>query len=292
MAELRHAWTGPDFERLAQGWEREASPLLTDVSSALSTMATALRAQAEQQRQSSGNIGGPSIAEGPDGRPRSLSPDGPPGGGGGASSWGPEDNGSDTRSSPFLSGHTVGAERSLASLKGKGDSYEYEVSAGKIEAEADYSLGVDLDRNLEASAGVSAAAYAGYASGGVQAGNGFAKVGASSKAYVGAEAVADVGASAGPDGVEAELGAGAFAGGKAEAVVGGKVAALTAIAGAEVSYGLGAEARVDAELSTTEIGLSADLGVAVGIGTGVRFDVSVDPQEVVANVYHAAEDLW
>lgn len=339
VAERRNGWGGPDFERLAQRWEQEAGPRLRDVSSALSTMAAELYAQAEGQRQASGsyerkntgdlkasdvdahlktvsekeyNNGALKTRHGKLGPVETMTIDALHG------------NQTDTSSSVFINGHKaavaeslvwgpngklvneptaadhvklnlaqgdVGVEASLASVKGEGDNYAYELSAGKVEAKADYSVDVDAHGNHVASAGAAAAAYAGYTAGKLTAGNDFARVATDGKAYVGAEVKADASGSIGPDGARGHLGAAAFVGGKAEANLGGTLAGVTATAGAEISFGIGAHANADAALSATKVRVSADIGATLGIGTGVKFDVSVNPQEVIANVDHAIDDI-
>ena len=339
VAELRNGWGGPDFERVAQRWEQEAGPRLRDMSSALSTMAAALHAQAEGQRRASGSyerkkIGDLNASE-VDAHLRTVSEkelnDGALKTRHGK--LGPVEtmtidalhgNQTDTSSSVFINGHKaaiaesviwglngelvneptaadhvtlnlargdVGVEASLASLKGEGDNYAYELSAGKVEAKADYSGDVDAHGNLVASAGASVAAYAGYTAGRLTAGNDVARVTADGKVYVGAEVKADASGSIGPDGARGHLGAAAFAGGRTEANVGGTLAGVTATAGAEISFGIGAHVNADAALSATKVGVSADIGATLGIGTGVKFDVSVNPQEVIANVDHAIDDI-
>lgn len=325
VAELRNAWGGADFERLAQRWEDEAGPRLTDMSSVLSTMATALRAQAEAQRLASGDTGGSSVLMGTGGTPGDPTSGGSAGGaasgggGGGAASGdteriedldpgdvdvtllGPEEvNDGEKFNEPTVAsnvklniaeGDVTLLDESLASMRGGGEGYEYELSAGKVEAKADYSVDLDAGGNFVASAGVSAAAYAGYAAGKVKAGNDFVNVAADGRAYVGAETKADASGSIGPDGARGHLGAEAFAGGKAEANVSGTLAGVTATTGAEISYGIGAHANLDAEFSTSKVGVSVDIGATLGIGAGLKFDVSINPTEVIADVGHAVDDV-
>lgn len=294
VAEMRTDWRGPDFERIAQRWEQEAGPRLTDVSSALSTMATTLRAQAEEQSRVSGNSAGlggnrtdassSSVISGHQAVVGSVI-------------WGTNGEKVNEPTPPgheklnLAGGDAKLVDESLASAKGEGDGFQYELSAGTVEAGADYSVDIDAHGNLVASAGVSAAAYAGYAAGTVTRGNDFANGTAEGKAYVGAEVKADGSGSIGPDGARGHLGAEAFVGGKAEASVRGAVAGVTATAGAEISYGIGAHADVDAEISATQVGASVDIGAALGIGAGFKADASVNPQEVMVNVGHAANDV-
>jgi hypothetical protein len=185
----------------------------------------------------------------------------------------------------------VAVDASLASMAGGNDNLQHELSAGRVEAAADYSVDVDAHGTVVASAGASAAAYAGYAAGRAHGGNDFANGTVAGKAYVGAEAKADASGAVGPDGAKAHVGAEAFAGAKVEVDAGGTLAGVTAAAGAEMSFGIGAHTDVDASLSATRVGVSVDLGATLGIGAGVTFDVSVNPQEVIANVGQVVDDL-
>jgi len=338
VAEMRHAWAGPDFESIARRWEQEAGPRLSDVSAVLNAMAGALRAQAGQQREASGNTGSPSIAAGLGGRPDCVAS----GGGGGVASGGghakeiddlnPDDldvndDHFPDSTSPFVDGYLVGRQESLrieagagvpdptladrvedhvklnlaaadvggdaslASLTAGSDITAVELSAGRIEAAADYSVDLDAHGNLVASAGASAAASAAFAAVRIGGGSDFANGSMGGKAYVGAEVRASGSGSVGAAGGKGHLGGEAFAGAKAEVDAGGALAGVTTAAGAEISYGIGAHADVDAELSATGVGVSLGLGATLGIGAGAKFDVSVNPQEVMANVGHAVEDL-
>ena len=284
VIEMRDAWVGGNFEQIAQRWEQEAGPLLTDAASSLSAMVAVLRVQAAEQRRVSGDAGsaaapavtsrsqmdavGPSDAFGPS---DAVGPQGNPGSVGSLASLGVDLAGFDD----------VHAEASLASKAGGDDNLQYELAAGAVRASAGASVVVDTHGNAIASAGASAAAYLGYAAGRAQAGNDFARVAGNAKAYVGAEAVAGASGSIGSSGAKGHLGAEAFAGGAASVDVEGTIAGASAVAGAEISYGIGARANVDAQLSTTKVGVALDVGAALGVGFGVTFDVSVNPQEVM-----------
>lgn len=310
VAELRTVWAGPDFERIAQRWEQEAGPRLADVATALTAMACALRAQAEEQRQASGNTGGPSVPARSGGTPGGVAGAGGGGGGGGGASWDgketevddldPDDL--DLRRQSFvdsvkdnvkvnLAGAEVGADASLISREGGDENALYELSVGTVEAKAGSHLDIDAHGNLVASADVSAAAYLVHAVGKVHRGNDFANGTLGGTASVGAEAEGEVSGSIGRDGAEGHVGAEVFAGAKVEADVGGTLAGVRAEAGVEVSYGVGVHADVDAELSATKFGVSLDVGATLGVGTGLKLEVNINPQEVVANVGHAAEEI-
>lgn len=293
VIEMRDAWVGADFAHIAQSWEQEAGPLLADAAASLSAMVAVLRAQAAEQRRVSGDAGsagaqgvtgrtqvdavGPSGVIGPS---DAIGPQGNPGSGGSLASVGVDLAGIDD----------VHTEASFASMAGGNDNLQYELAAGAVRASAGASVVADTHGNVIASAGASAAAYLGYAAGSAHAGNDTAHTGARATAYVGAETVAGAAGSIGPGGAKGHLGAEAFAGGSSAVEVDATLAGATAVAGAEISYGIGARANLGAELSTTKVGVALDVGAALGVGFGVTFDVSVNPQEVMeafATLEHA-----
>ncbi|NMM23637.1 MAG: hypothetical protein HHJ11_09095 [Phycicoccus sp.] len=293
VIEMRDVWGGGDFADIAQSWEREAGPLLADAAASLSAMVAVLRVQSAEQRRASGDAGsvgpravtgrtqvaavGPSAAVG---LSDTVELQGNPELGGSLASVGVDLAGIDD----------VHAEASLASKAGGSDNLQYELAAGAVRASAGASVVADTQGNVIASAGASAAAYLGYATGSAQAGNDTVHAGARATAYVGAEALAGASGSIGRGGAAGHLGAEAFAGGSAAVEVDATLAGATAVAGAEISYGIGARANLGAELSTTKVGVALDVGAALGVGFGVTFDVSVNPQEVmeaVAALEHA-----
>jgi len=281
VIEMHDAWVGGDFEHIAQRWEQEAGPLLADAAASLSAMVAVLRVQAAEQRRVSGDAGSAG-AQAVTGRTHvdAVGPPGIPGPGGSLASVGVDLAGIDD----------VHAEASLASMAGGNDALQYELAAGAVRASAGASVVADTHGNVIASAGASAAAYLGYATGSAHAGNDTAHAGARATAYVGAEAVAGASGSIGSGGAKGHLGAEAFAGGTAAVDIDATIAGATAVAGAEISYGIGARANLDAELSTTKVGVALDVGAALGVGFGVTFDVSVNPQEVMealATLEHA-----
>jgi hypothetical protein len=314
VAEMRSVWAGPDFEIIARRWEQEAAPRLTDVSTALSTMAAHLRAQAQDQRLTSSAevtsadvsggtalTGGVAVAgvSGAAMGGASMSGAAMSVGAGGDSSGGvrggqrtyPRTTADGTKDHVNL---TVAqgdshVDVSALSLQGQSDRLQFELSAAKAEAAAGYSAGLDGHGNLAASADASAGAYLGYAAGRLRVGSGIAKGSIGGVALLGAQAQADASGSIGRDGAEGGLGAEAFAGAQSGIDVSGTIAGGTAAAGAEISYGIGARGKVEAELSTTKVELAMDVGVALGLGGGLTFDVSVSPAEVLADVEHALD---
>jgi hypothetical protein len=302
VAEMRSAWAGPDFETVALRWEHEAGPRLTDVLSALTTMAGLLRLQAQEQRHTSDDAVAlhPVDSGGGSDRASSNLVSGSSAGMGAGINIDVKSRGTPVRQladrarDEVMIGFVrsdVGVEVAALSLQGSNDRIQHELSAAKAAAAAGYSVGLDSHGNLAASADASAAAYLGYAAGKVRGGSDLANGYVGAQAFVGARATADASGSIGPKGGMVKLGGGAFAGAKAEAEVSGTVAGATAAAGVEISYGIGAHANANAELSTSKIELSMDLGVTVGVGTGVMFDVSISPGEMMANVGHVFDEL-
>lgn len=111
---------------------------------------------------------------------------------------------------------------------------------------------------------------------------------AEGEAYVGAEASAEGLASLGPGGARIDAGLEAFAGGSAELGVAQEIGDYGSVgAGAEVSYGIGAHADVDAEISADRVGFSLDVGATLGVGAGVNFDVSVSPSDIISDLSDA-----
>jgi hypothetical protein len=282
VIEMRNAWGGGDFEHIALSWEHEAQPRLAQSATTLSSMAFSLQANSSAQRRvsgggswgSAGYAGGGADARFPlrTGVPvEADAADSDPWPVGGSTSTGGE------RSA--LSG--ADREASLVSVGAESENYRYELSLGKVEATADSLAGVDAHGNLGAAANASAAAYLGYAAGGARAGNDLAHVSADSQAFVGAAAAAQASGMIGLGGAAGHLGGEAFVGAKAVAGVSGTLAGATAAAGAEISYGIGVHADVDAALSATKVGIAVDVGAAIGLGAGVKLEVSLNPAEVM-----------
>lgn len=279
VLEMRNAWGGGDFEQIAQGWESQAGPRLVEAASSLTAMAVALRTQSAAQRgvSASGGSGGFTPGAGHPVGAGAIRDD--PWLPGGVSSTGDEQ--------PQV--HGSDREASLLSVGGANQNFQYELSLGKAEATADSLVGVDAHGNAVASAGASAAAYLGYAAGGAHAGNDVARASADAQAFVGAAAGASASGLIGLGGAAGHVELDAFAGAKAVAGVSGTLAGATAAAGAEISYGIGVHADVDAELSATKVGVAVDLGAALGVGAGAKLELSVNPQEVmdaVAKIDH------
>jgi hypothetical protein len=238
-------------------------------------MVAILRVQAAEQRRVSGDAesaGAQAVTSRT--HTDAVGPQGNRGSGGGLASVGVDLAGIDDAHS----------EASLASMAGGNDNLQYRLAAGAVRASAGASVLADTHGNVIASAGASAAAYLGYASGSAQAGNDVAHVRALATTYAGAEARVGASGSIGSGGAKGHLGAEAFAGASAAVDVDATLGGATAVAGAEISYGIGARANLGARLSTTKVGVAVDVGAALGVGFGVMFDVSVNPQEVMEAV--------
>ncbi|MBO1336037.1 putative T7SS-secreted protein [Streptomyces sp. VRA16 Mangrove soil] len=158
------------------------------------------------------------------------------------------------------------------------------------------TLGVDGSANLgvvngQFQAGASGTAYLAQASAKGSAEYGIVAAQAEGKAFVGADANANV--SVGKDGVHA--GAEAFAGAKATGTVSGDVGGVGAGVTGEAWAGVGASAHADLGMKDGKFTIGGDVGVGLGLGGKVSFDVTVDPGKVVDSVEDAADwvgDTW
>lgn len=171
----------------------------------------------------------------------------------------------------FGSGPWSGSGELEGSLFGAGASAGATVSSMAISGEA----------NAEAYLAT------GSAEGDVKLGD-HAGVSGSGNAIVGAEAGVhgNVGLTGAQGGVEA------FVGGKAEVEGGAEVAGVNAGVHASVQAGLGAEASGQVGMGDDgKFHLSASVGVTLGIGGSVGFDVAIDPQEVVDTVKDVVDDV-
>jgi hypothetical protein len=97
-----------------------------------------------------------------------------------------------------------------------------------------------------------------------------------------ADAAGRIGATTG--GLFAMAGVGAFAGAEASGKLGADVGGVKPNVTGTVSAGIGAHARADAEFGVDHVKATVDLGLVVGIGGGVKFDVDVEPKRVAHNV--------
>lgn len=162
---------------------------------------------------------------------------------------------------------------------------------GKLEGSV---LGADAGASATVSAmGVSAEASAeaylakGSAEGEVKLGE-HAGVSGSAEGMIGAEASAQ--GNVGLTGMQGS--AEAFVGGKIEGEASAEAAGVSAGAHGELSYGVGAEAS--GQLGMGDDGkfhLGGSVGVTLGVGGSVGFDVAIDPAEVVDTVNDVADDV-
>ena len=157
---------------------------------------------------------------------------------------------------------------------GDEDGNHLKGSLAAVEADADYEAGIS-DGNLVAAAGVGGTAAVLQASGAYQNSHGTSMTG---KAYlVGAEGNVDAGLSLGKDGFNANAGGEVFVGGKAEGEIHQDFGPVDASVGGEISYGIGAHAEVDAEISADHVGVDFDIGATFGLGGGIKVDIGFDP---------------
>ncbi|MFF4020960.1 putative T7SS-secreted protein [Streptomyces sp. NPDC001843] len=163
---------------------------------------------------------------------------------------------------------------------------KYKVGAGVSVLGVDGSAGASIT-NGRLQAGLSGSAYLAQASANGSVEYGYAAAQAEGKAYAGAEASATLGA--GKDGLHA--GAEAFAGAKATGSVSGDVAGVGAGVGGEAWAGAGASASADLGMKDGKFTIGGEVGVGLGVGGKVSFDVTVDPHKVVDSLGDAADAI-
>ena len=88
-----------------------------------------------------------------------------------------------------------------------------------------------------------------------------------------------------------EAGFEAFAGGRIEGGVSQDLGPADVGVSGSLSYGIGVEADVGAEVSMEEISISADIGATLGVGGSLSFDVSISPNEIVDGLADAGQAL-
>lgn len=180
----------------------------------------------------------------------------------------------------------VKAQGDVLGAKAEGEHGSAQVGLLHGEAGANAKAGIGKN-GLEAAAGANVSAslvhgQAHYRNNGLEA---------NAQADIGAAAMAAGGLSIGAQGLKAGVGGSAFAGGKVSADVSKKVGGVTAGVGGELSYGIGAHFDAGASLSMDKVGFNVDLGATLGIGAGIKFDVSVDPGEVLDDLGDTVDDV-
>ncbi|MFF4492107.1 putative T7SS-secreted protein [Streptomyces sp. NPDC001544] len=223
--------------------------------------------------------------------------------------WGKDDDGNwFIRNKPEPTGEEEGATPGkkanltvkLAEWQGGANAWSGDVKGetsfggdGKLQGSLGVSaLGVDGSAgasitNGRLQAGLSGSAYLAQASANGSVEYGYVAAQVEGKAYAGAEASATLGA--GKDGVHA--GAEAFAGAKATGSVSGDVAGVGAGVGGEAWAGAGASASADLGMKDGKFTIGGEVGVGLGVGGKVSFDVTVDPHKVVDSLGDAADAI-
>lgn len=136
-----------------------------------------------------------------------------------------------------------------------------------------------VSANAEASGSLG---FAARASGNLGAGP--LKVGGETKAFVGARGDASAGITAGITGIEAKAAAGGFVGAEVGVEGTAELAGVKAKGGVNGYAGFGARAEGSGSLGLNKVGVAVDVSAALGIGMGVKFDVSVSPKETFNKV--------
>lgn len=175
-----------------------------------------------------------------------------------------------------------------------GTTVEGNVTVAKAMAKGSASVGVDLKKaELEADVSGRAGAYLVDAKGSVKTDTPLGELKLGGEAFVGAETNGNVGVHFNPrkGDVKVQAGLEGFAGAKAsldvrqKVTLGGNDIGSVGVRG-EAYAGIGAKAKVSAQLEDGKFKASVELGAALGVGVGVKFNVDVD----VKGTYHAAKD--
>lgn len=153
------------------------------------------------------------------------------------------------------------------------------IEALSAEANADAAVGIDATRGAYAEANAEAGAYLlrGEAHWANEHGTS-----ANVEGFVGGEAEAGASAQIGPGGAAIEAGGEAFVGGKVEAGVSQDIGEYGNVGvNGSLSYGIGAEANVDAEFSWDRIGFGGEVGLTLGVGGSIDVDLSISPKKII-----------
>lgn len=173
-------------------------------------------------------------------------------------------------------------------------------SSGPASGQIEAGIGATGSASASAKAGLSGidaeASAHGFAGGRVDAsgriGNDFANINAGGSGMVGVEGSAGAGIHAGLDGVSEHAELDAFAGAKAEGQVGGQLSGVSATAQGGVWAGVGAHASVDAHVSLDDVHFHPDIGIALGLGGHVSFDVDIKPTKIASDVWHGLSHIF
>lgn len=149
------------------------------------------------------------------------------------------------------------------------------VKDGRLVAGASGEVGLSIEADASASVeyGLVGGAIAGSAS-------------------VGANASGRANVSAGADGVKATVGASAFAGAEASADATVGVSGVKGTVGVTGYAGAGIKAEADVSFSADKVAVDVDLGVALGVGAGVKFSVDINPREVIEDIGDLFDFGW
>jgi hypothetical protein len=107
---------------------------------------------------------------------------------------------------------------------------------------------------------------------------------ASANAMAGAEANANANVGIGREGLKASVGVDAFAGAKAGADGQFGVSGVNAGVGGEVYAGIGGHFKVDGQVNFNHIKAEVDMGAAIGVGGGVKFNVDIEPKQIINDI--------
>lgn len=182
----------------------------------------------------------------------------------------------------------VGAHDNVAEARAGNEETGASAEFLAYDASTAGTMGIDATRGAYIEANAQAGAYLGRAEAHWTGEHGTT---AQAQAMIGAEAEATAGAQIGPAGAQVGAGFEAFAGGRIEGGFSQDIGPADVGASGSLSYGIGAHAEADAEVSMDRVGVSFDVGATLGIGASISLDVSVSPNEIIDGLADAGEAL-
>jgi hypothetical protein len=96
----------------------------------------------------------------------------------------------------------------------------------------------------------------------------------------------------GRDGAQVAVGGEVFAGGRAEGELRGGIGPVQAAAEGSVSYGIGATAQADVDLTLDRIGGRVQFGATLGLGFDVSFEYYVEPKWLADGLLDLGDELF
>ncbi len=289
-------WDGRDAGEFRLDWDHRHGPLLERIAAHFVELESQLRGQAQQQRTASADTGSSTAGGvGVDGKAAALAGIGVLGPVAGLAGRGSDRTLRDTLSSWSHSG-SAGASGSLGPLDFRG-RVSGSTMTGSVTKEwgiagpaFDPLTGIWAPAQAGASLGAQYALAQGLADGSVTVGPG--SLDGRVSAFAGARAGVDANVTLGPDGLGANIGAGALLGATASGAASASAYGQSGTVSGHVTAGFELKADADAKISYEHVKASVELGAALGIGIGGKISVDLSPAGAANEILKRAPQLW